>query len=151
MNVCHLGLYVQANDVVAYGLFCEHSLKENCLWEGNDGRLYLYQCELPYKVATKSWDFAGLKVTGSNFSGHGIGVYCFFPDGTHAPTNVTRAVQTPDDAVLENVCTVFLNGTNGGIGFVLQYGTDAQSIHCGGAVTEKGDVSVVCSPDATGC
>ena len=42
------GLIVRGDDVTAYGLFVEHCQEYQTIWNGNGGRMYLYQSEMPY-------------------------------------------------------------------------------------------------------
>ncbi|MFO0926019.1 MAG: hypothetical protein U0736_03145 [Gemmataceae bacterium] len=50
------GLVVNGDDVTIYGLFNEHHQEYQTLWNGNGGRVYLYQSELPYDVPDQaSW------------------------------------------------------------------------------------------------
>jgi hypothetical protein len=50
------GLVVNGNDVTVYGLFNEHHKEYQTLWNGNGGRVYMYQSEMPYDVPDqKSW------------------------------------------------------------------------------------------------
>ena len=42
------GLVVNGNNVTMYGLFVEHSQEYQTLWNGDGGRVYFYQSELPY-------------------------------------------------------------------------------------------------------
>jgi hypothetical protein len=42
------GLIVNGNDVTLYGLFAEHSMEYETIWNGNGGRCYFYQNELPF-------------------------------------------------------------------------------------------------------
>lgn len=42
------GIVVKGKDVTIYGLFNEHFQEYQALWEGENGRLYFYQCETPY-------------------------------------------------------------------------------------------------------
>jgi hypothetical protein len=42
------GLIVNADDVAFYGLFVEHYQEFQTIWNGNGGRVYFYQCEMPY-------------------------------------------------------------------------------------------------------
>jgi hypothetical protein len=42
------GLVVNGNNVTAYGLFVEHHQQYQVLWNGNGGRTYFYQSEIPY-------------------------------------------------------------------------------------------------------
>ena len=47
-NACNNGLIVNGDRVTIYGLFVEHHEQYETLWNGNWGRLYFYQSELPY-------------------------------------------------------------------------------------------------------
>ena len=48
LNTSENGLVVNGNDVTIYGLFVEHHQKFQVLWNGNGGRTYFYQSEIPY-------------------------------------------------------------------------------------------------------
>lgn len=115
------GLWVKEGATVyAYGLACEHSTGVNCQWDGDDGVLYFYQCELPYCVE-EGWNNPGLKVTGKNFNGIGLGVYCYFADKTtycnqqasssYPMVDVGVVVQA--DSSVNGAMTVWLNGVEG--------------------------------------
>ena len=47
-NLSANGLVVNGNNVTAYGLFVEHHQQFQVLWNGNAGRTYFYQSEIPY-------------------------------------------------------------------------------------------------------
>ncbi len=42
------GLIVNGDNVTLYGLFVEHTQEYQTLWNGNGGRVYFYQSEMPY-------------------------------------------------------------------------------------------------------
>jgi hypothetical protein len=46
-NMAQNGLVVNGDRVTAYGLFVEHYQQYQVLWNGNNGRTYFYQSELP--------------------------------------------------------------------------------------------------------
>ena len=48
------GLIVDGDDVTAYGLAVEHTDEDQVIWNGERGRTYFYQCELPYDTASYS-------------------------------------------------------------------------------------------------
>ena len=48
LNTSDNGLIVNGNDVTAYGLFVEHHQKFQVVWNGERGRTYFYQSEIPY-------------------------------------------------------------------------------------------------------
>ena len=81
------GLIVNGDDVTLYGLFVEHFQKYQVVWNGERGRTYFYQCELPYDPpnqaaymagSTRGW--AAYKVA-DDVAAHeaiGLGVYANF-------------------------------------------------------------------------
>jgi len=40
-------LVVNGDDVIAYGVACEHALEDLLIWNGENGKNYFYQSELP--------------------------------------------------------------------------------------------------------
>jgi len=86
-NTAANGLVVNGNNVTAYGLFVEHYQQYNVLWNGNGGRTYFFQNELPYDAPNQAaWmngsvnGYAAYKVANS-VSSHeawGVGSYCYF-------------------------------------------------------------------------
>ena len=84
-----------------YGLFVEHTQEYQTLWNGNAGRVYFYQSEMPYDPpSSEAWrngtrdGFASYKV-GDKVTSHeawGLGVYHAF---RKAPIVVDNAVETP--------------------------------------------------------
>jgi hypothetical protein len=115
------GLVVNGNDMTVYGLFNEHHQEYQTLWNGNGGRVYLYQSEMPYDVPDQpSWKsgqtngFASYKVadTVTRHEAWGVGVYCFFRD---ASVKAHSAVEAPAAAgvTFHHLTTVWLNGKAG--------------------------------------
>ena len=49
-NANKVGIEVNGDNVIAYGLAVEHTLEDLVRWNGNNGRVYFYQSELPYDV-----------------------------------------------------------------------------------------------------
>ncbi len=47
-NLSANGLVVNGDNVTVYGLFVEHHQEYQVLWNGNRGRTYFYQSEIPY-------------------------------------------------------------------------------------------------------
>lgn len=81
------GVIVNGDDVTATGLFVEHFQRYNTLWNGENGRVILYQNELPYDPPTQAdWTqpdgtlgYPGYKVA-DGVTTHrldGAGVYVF--------------------------------------------------------------------------
>jgi hypothetical protein len=105
-NRCANGLIVNGDNVTIYGLFNEHFQEYQTLWNGNNGRVYFYQSEMPYDPPTpESWKHDGVNGYASyKVSDHvksheawGIGIYNVFYD---APVIVDNAIETPSE--LEN-------------------------------------------------
>jgi hypothetical protein len=115
------GLVVNGKDVTIYGLFNEHHEEYQTLWNGNGGRVYMYQSEMPYDVPDqKSWmsgktnGFASYKVADgvTSHEAWGVGVYCFFRD---APVKAHSAIEAPavPGVKLHHLTTIWLDGTAG--------------------------------------
>ena len=105
-----------------YGLAVEHTYKDLTLWNGERGRTYFYQSELPYGATQPQFGdpgYAGYRVASGvqAHGGWGVGVYAFYRDH-----NVTTESGIVCPSALEssfvNPLTVFLNG-NGGIKHVM--------------------------------
>lgn len=111
-NKVRTGLEVNGDNVTGYGLAVEHTLGNLLEWNGENGRTYFYQSELPYDVDHKYGDsgFAGYKV-GDNVQNHeawGVGVYSnFIADQVNTPSGIIA----PNNAGVKfhNSLTVFLN------------------------------------------
>ena len=112
------GLIVNGQDVTIYGLFNEHFQEYQTLWNGENGRVYFYQSEMPYDpLSIDTWKhgnthgYASYKVADNVKSHHawGLGIYNVFYD---APIIVDQAIETPE--ILENnfyhKLTFWLNG-----------------------------------------
>jgi hypothetical protein len=94
-------LIVNGDNVTIYGLFNEHFQEYQTLWNGNDGRVYFYQSELPYDPPTvDSWKhdgvygYASYKVADKvkSHEAWAIGIYNVF---YNAPCIVDNAIETP--------------------------------------------------------
>jgi len=101
-NLSDNGLVVNGNNIIIYGLFVEHHQQFQVLWNGNHGRTYFYQSEIPYDPpdqpsftsapGTNGW--ASYKVA-DNVTSHeawGLGVYSVF---RHPNVTLTRAIEVP--------------------------------------------------------
>jgi hypothetical protein len=101
-NTSDNGLVVDGDHVTIYGLFVEHHQRFQVLWNGNYGRTYFYQSEIPYDPpnqasysSAKSVDgWASYKVadTVTNHEAWGLGVYSVF---LRPGVNLTRAIEVP--------------------------------------------------------
>jgi hypothetical protein len=116
------GLWVNGNNVTIYGLFVEHYQQYQVVWNGNGGRVYFYQSEIPYDPPNQaSWNsptgrgWASYKV-GDNVTSHeawGLGVYSVF---TNPNIFLERAIEAPfnPNVRFHSMISVCL-GANGGI------------------------------------
>ena len=117
-NRCANGLIVNGENVTIYGLFNEHFQEYQTLWNGNNGRVYFYQSEMPYDPpSVDAWKhngthgYASYKVA-DNVKSHeawGIGIYNVFYD---APVIVDNAIETPVhlEGHIHNKIIFWLNG-----------------------------------------
>ena len=87
VNPATNGLIVNGNNVTAYGLFVEHYQQYQVIWNGNGGRTYFFQNEMPYDAPNQAaWmngssdGWAAYKVGASvtNHQAWGVGSYCYF-------------------------------------------------------------------------
>lgn len=119
-NRCKNGLIVNGDQLTVYGLFCEHFQEYQTLWNGNDGKVYFYQSEMPYDPPTAA-DFKHGSINGyasykvsDGVSGHqawGLGIYCVF---YKAPVVVDQAIETPViiERDIHHKIIFWLNGGN---------------------------------------
>ena len=122
-NTSANGLVVNGNAVTVYGLFVEHYQEFQVLWNGNGGRVYFYQSEIPYDPpdqpsyssapGTNGW--ASYKVA-DNVTSHeawGLGIYSVF---RNRGVVLSRAIEVPNNPNIRfhNMITVRL-GNNGEI------------------------------------
>ena len=96
------GLVVNGNDVTIYGLFVEHHQQFQVLWNGNGGRTYFYQSEIPYDPPTQASytsasgpnGWASYKVADgvTSHEAWGLGIYSVF---RHPDVVLSRAIEVP--------------------------------------------------------
>lgn len=120
-NYAKNGIIINGDDVIIYALMVEHFQEYQTIWNGEGGRTYFYQSEIPYDVPSQeSWmngdvnGFASYKV-GVNVKNHeayGLGIYSFHRD---AVVDLNSAVEVPDseEVSVTNVCTVMITGNPG--------------------------------------
>ena len=120
INTADNGLTVNGDDVTFYGLFVEHYQKYQTIWNGENGRTYFYQNEMPYDPpnqaaymngSTPGW--AAYKVADSvaSHEAWGLGSYCFF--SVNPAVVNARAFEVPakPGVRFRNMVTVSLGGT----------------------------------------
>ena len=119
-NTAPNGIIINGDNVIMYGLFVEHFQQYQTVWNGNNGKLFFYQSEMPYDAPNqksyksnngKTNGYASIKVNDnvSKFESYGVGIYCYNRD---AHIEIFSAVEVPDKegVKLHNTCTVKLNG-----------------------------------------
>lgn len=81
------GLIVNGDDVTIHGLFVEHFQKYQVTWNGERGRTFFYQCELPYDPpsqpayragSTRGWAAYKVADTVEVHEATGMGIYANF-------------------------------------------------------------------------
>jgi hypothetical protein len=118
-NTGATGLVVNGNNVTMYGLFVEHYQQYQTIWNGNGGRTYFYQNEIPYDVPNQaSWmngsvqGYAAYKVANSvtSHEAWGLGSYCYF--STNPGVVLAHSFEVPNVAGVKfhNMVTVSLGG-----------------------------------------
>lgn len=112
---------MNGNNVTGYGVACEHTLENLLEWNGENGKTYFYQSELPYDVDNTYGEsgYTSYKVNENvqNHESWGAGVYSYFRDNS---VSVDSAILAPNNSNVKfhNSLTVFLNG-NGEINHVI--------------------------------
>ncbi|HZY26066.1 MAG TPA: hypothetical protein VFE71_09590, partial [Bacteroidales bacterium] len=117
------GLIVKGDNVTVYGLFNEHFQEYQTLWNGNNGKVYFYQSEMPYDPpAVDSWKhddvygYASYKVSDKvkYHEAWGLGIYNVFYD---APVIVDNAIETPSavENRIHHIIICWLDGNKNSI------------------------------------
>uniref|UniRef100_A0A7S2JLI1 Uncharacterized protein n=1 Tax=Haptolina brevifila TaxID=156173 RepID=A0A7S2JLI1_9EUKA len=117
-NPCDHGIVVDGDDVTMYGLAVEHTWKDLVLWNGDRGKTFFFQSELPYIATQQEFGdpgYAGYHVSSSvkEHGGWGIGVYSNF-DAYNVTVQSAIICPPAVESGFVNPLTVKLNG-NGGI------------------------------------
>jgi hypothetical protein len=114
------GLVVNGANVTAYGLFVEHFEEYQTSWNGNGGKVYFYQSEIPYDVPSQAkWThdgkngYASFKVADgvTTFDGRGLGIYCYFDN----PVVLDDAIESPTvpGVTFQHVVTQWFKNADG--------------------------------------
>jgi len=101
-NLSANGLVVNGSNVTAYGLFVEHHQQFQVLWNGNGGKTYFYQSEIPYDPPDQPTYTSAAGINGwasykvadavNDHEAWGLGIYSVF----RRPNVVlTRAIEAP--------------------------------------------------------
>lgn len=119
-NTADTGLVVNGNNVTAFGLFVEHFQKTQVIWNGNGGRTYFFQNELPYDPPDQAvWTngstlgYPAYKVAPgvTSHEAWGLGSYAYF--NVNPSVVETRSFEVPDTSGVKfhDMVTVSLGGT----------------------------------------
>jgi hypothetical protein len=126
-NLSNNGLVVNGNNVTIYGLFVEHHQQFQVLWNGNHGRTYFYQSEIPYDPPTQAayssapntdgWASYKVADTVTDHEAWGLGAYSVF---TYPNVFLSRAIEAPTapNVRFHDMITVCLL-SNGGIRHII--------------------------------
>jgi hypothetical protein len=119
VNTADTGLVVNGDNVTAYGLFVEHYQKYQTIWNGNGGRTYFYQNEMPYDPPNQAaWmngstrGYAAYKVADSvtTHEAWGLGSYCVFTSDRNIVAERAFEVPNKPGVKFHNMITVSLGG-----------------------------------------
>ncbi|WP_420309648.1 RICIN domain-containing protein [Streptomyces sp. YS-B37] len=118
-NTADTGLIVNGANVTAYGLFVEHFQKTQVVWNGNGGRTYFFQNEMPYDPPNQaSWmngsgkGYPAYKVA-ANVTTHeawGLGSYCYFSSNSSVVADHSFEVPSVSGVKFHDMVTVSLGG-----------------------------------------
>ncbi|HEY8832915.1 MAG TPA: coagulation factor 5/8 type domain-containing protein [Gemmatimonadaceae bacterium] len=142
-NTAANGLVVNGDDVTIYGLFVEHYQQYQVQWNGNGGRTYMFQNEMPYDVPDQAeWmsgttpGFAAYRVNAAvtTHEAWGLGSYCFFNRNPSVMADHAFEVPLASGVRLRSMVTVSLGGGRGAILHVINQIGDAARA---GAVVQK--------------
>jgi hypothetical protein len=120
INTAANGLIVNGNNVTAYGLFVEHYQQYQVIWNGNGGRTYFFQNELPYDPPNQAaWmngstnGYAAYKVANSvtSHGAWGLGSYCYFNVNPSVVEDHSFEVPNTSGVKFHDMVTVSLGGT----------------------------------------
>jgi len=119
-NIGLNGMVVNGHDVTATGLFVEHYQEYNLVWNGERGRVYFFQNELPYEPPSQEeWmaddgaiGWAAYKVN-DDVVEHELwngGVYCYMRNNPDVVTANGYEVPKRDGVTLNRIMTRNLSG-----------------------------------------
>ena len=141
-NEAENGIIINGDDVT---LMVEHFKQYQTIWNGNRGKVYMYQSEIPYDVpAQEVWvshegqknGYASFYVDDAvdAFEAWGLGVYLYNRD---AAVELNTAMEVPDreGVKVHNICTVMLTGYPG-MNHIIN--------ESGDSVTYAGQRNVIC-------
>jgi hypothetical protein len=116
------GIVVNGNNVIYYGLAVEHTQEYQTLWNGNGGRVYFYQSEIPYDVPNqKTWGnngkgWSSYKVSDkvTTHEAWGMGIYSLFNAGICVLDHAYEVPAGAGGVKLHHLNSINLGGKAGG-------------------------------------
>ncbi|MFJ1585182.1 RICIN domain-containing protein [Streptomyces sp. NPDC088197] len=140
-NTAATGLVVNGQNVTMYGLFVEHYQQTQVQWNGNGGRTYFFQNEMPYDPPNQaSWmngssqGYPAYKVADSvtSHEAWGLGSYCYFSANSSVVSANSFQVPNTSGVKFHDMVTVSLGGV-GTISHVIN--TTGAAVNSGHQVT----------------
>ena len=118
VNTADTGLIVNGQDVTGYGLFVEHYQKYQLIWNGNGGRVYFFQNEMPYDPPNQAaWrtgalGYAAYKIADSVTTHEAWGLGSYIYTNVDPTIHADRGFEVPvtPGVRLHSVLTVSLGG-----------------------------------------
>lgn len=117
------GIVVNGDRVIYYGLAVEHTQEYQTVWNGEAGRVYFYQSEIPYDVPDqKTWradsdkGYASYKI-GDNVKTHeawGLGIYSLFNAGVCVLNSAYEVPANAEGVKMHHLNSINLGGHAGG-------------------------------------
>ncbi len=145
LNTAANGLIVNGDNVLIYALMVEHFQEYQTIWNGENGKIIMYQSEIPYDVPSQDvWmsrdgtrrGYSSIFVADDveQFEAWGLGIYLYNRD---AKVCLESAMEIPDrtGVKVHNICTVLLTG-NPGMNHVIN--------DQGGSVYSPSERKVIC-------
>lgn len=132
LNTTKNGIIVNGDDVTIYALMVEHFHEYQTVWNGNGGKTYFYQSEIPYDVPDQaSWmshdgtvnGYASYKVADdvTSHEAWGLGIYAFHRDAVIDANSVIE-VPAAEGVTINNACSVVLSGNPGIAHIINEFG-----------------------------
>lgn len=125
-NPARNGLVVNGDQVILHGLFVEHYQEYQTLWNGQDGRVYFFQCEMPYDPPDpevwnrghgKGWPSYKVADHVDTHLAMGMGIYCHFLNPRVVAGSSIEAPRKPD-VRFKNALNVRLSNRSGDTGIL---------------------------------
>ncbi|MBC8062382.1 MAG: discoidin domain-containing protein [Clostridiaceae bacterium] len=123
-NTAINGMIVNGKNVTMFGLMVEHFQQYQTVWNGNGGKTYFYQSEIPYDVPDQaSWmshngtvnGYSSYKVADgvTSHEAWALGIYSFFNQKVDIDLHSAMEVPAAPGVKVHNVCDVMLAGNPG--------------------------------------